>query len=226
MGKIVAASLAAHYLGELMDVEAQIEQELPEGTGWTVEGLLKLVLKGVNAGIKTGIPFGGKLLSVEQDIGGARPDVVWRTPEGKIELADHKVALSLDTRWLPQRLQEANTKWQFFDYAWRVGNVYGESVETVYLHQIILHPRCYAILHPVSISAERLRRWADSAWQIDEQIRYEQDHPEARWMNWTSCTTNPYTKDHLCEFYDGCHILHGDESRFATLYDAKQLRGE
>ena len=226
VGKVVAAGLAAYYKDVSVDLSAMLEAGMPEGSAWSMEGLLKLVLKAVNAGVKTGIPFGGRIIAVEKNVGGAYPDLVWRNEQGGLEFCDHKVSLNLDSRYLSQRLQQYNTSWQLFDYAWRIEQVYGEPVKAAYVHQIILHPKCQAILHPIILTPERLLAWSEQALAVSEQMDYEREHPEVMWQNWTSCTNNPFTQDHLCDFYDACHVLGGNESKFYSLYDVKQVREE
>ena len=233
IGKMVAAGLAIYHTApsakaterELSRLISEESVSLAVSEKYTSEGLVKLAHKGIKLGADIGIPFGGKVLACEENIGGARPDIVWRD-SGGLRFADWKVSVSLDAQWVSQRLGQYDASWQLMDYAWRIREAYGEIPVTGAINLLVLSPRAKAYPYEIEISDERIDFWLKDAQEVWGHMAKQKAGTEARWHNWGSCTTNPYTKDKRCEFFDLCHVLHGDESKAASLYDRRARRGD
>jgi hypothetical protein len=221
LGKVIAKGLEWHYKGiDTGEVLYALRGELVEGfveqATWTLDGLFKLASGGLKAGIESAFPLGGTILMVEEDCGGWRPDLVYRSCDSEVVVVDHKVTLSLRPEYVQQRLAEYETSWQFAHYAWGVGRHYGEPVSKVGVHLIVLTPRAKAYTHFVEFTADRLHEWeVDANYTWAEMERSEQLGHYRR--NWNYCQR--YGSEHRCQYYQGCHELSGDESRFDLFYD-------
>ena len=218
IGTAVAAGLEAHFKGSESPQDALtavVEFQYQEGSDRSIEEVVTLSLKGLVLGQKT--HFGHKsVLAVEQPFARCRPDLVLRMPDGSVAPVDHKVKINLDPRYFSNECRAYNTDTQMMHYSMAVGESYGQHVGVVLVHLIILGPRPKTIVHPVKISPERLDYWrsgAERAWQEMHSIEYN----GARVVpNFTSCIT----KYGPCAYYEGCHNLDGDGSRFGAIYDA------
>ncbi len=85
----------------------------------------------------------------------------------------------------------------------------------MYAHLIVLSPRVYTELHPVRTPEAHIALWLASARRDWQDMAKGENRGR-----FASCTD----KYGQCDFYDGCHILMADESRFEALYDIKQWR--
>lgn len=163
-----------------------------------------------------------KILRAEESLGPeqCQPDLVMEK-EGVIEIIDWKYGHSVSPYYLQRRLDEAEASWQLRHYAWRVQTLYPEL--TVASASIVLTvgiPKCDVKLAPVTITPELLTHWFGSATQW--------------WAEMSACRAGTrFTKAAYgqacaqfggCPFYDATYRLHGDESRFDTIYAPRTYR--
>ena len=185
---------------------------------WTLPGLEKHVVKGLQAAVAT-TPVRGTVIFVDESLGsGARPDLVFRDPSLGLVVLDTKVQFKGNPRYREKNLAEYETWWQGFHYAWEVGEFLGETVAYVGPHLIQLTPSVRADWHPITITPARIQFWLRQAMSVWHHMTppYCADPPVP---NWLSCQTR-YGR---CEFFDLCHVLDGDDSRAETLYKRKEI---
>lgn len=235
LGKAVARGLECHYrsyLGCTVDPVCEmnlvLEAEYVEQPAWTLDGLYKLASVGLKAGIASGFPLGGTILSVEEEMGGFRPDLVYRSSNGEIVVVDNKVTLALKPDYVQMRLAEYESSWQFAHYAWAAGERYGEPVNKVAAHLIVLTPRPKAYIHVVEFTPERLDMWlrdASIVWldMAEDELIMENSETNLYRRNWNYCQR--YGSQHRCMYYQLCHELAGDESRAELFYDRIESEG-
>lgn len=195
---------------------------------WTLEGLSKHVLTGLELGMAKDLGLRTIISADEQTYGGFRPDVVGRTTEGDLRVVDDKVKLSLDSRYIDEELNRYKHSNQFFGYAWAVGQHYNESVRSVCVNLIILSPKPIAMLYPVVMNQKVLKFWAEGAMQdYAEMEAIEAGTVEAR-PRWESCASKynkkGTTEKELCRMYTLCHELAGREEHAAEFYQKKERR--
>ena len=187
------------------------------------EALTKIALKGYQAALADDLPGSGKILAVDEPLGtSSRPDLVVRYAEG-IAVWDTKVTLGLDPRYLPKRIQEYDTDWQLWQYAWEVGEYFGEPVVYAGVQLIILTPKTRVERIPVKIDPTRLAMWLKTAEQVWSDMGSEDMDLANRSTihKWDSC----HGKFGRCVFYDPCHIFHGDETQISQFFTRKEPRG-
>lgn len=184
---------------------------------------VELVHLGVQMGMATDLSI-KEVVAVEKPFNRNRPDLVARYYDGSLVVIDHKVKMNLEDKWFESTMQEWDTSNQFFTYAYEVGKAYSEPVNQVFAHVIILdaepkdgamaNPRTY--VHPVRIDPGHLAYWLAGAAQDWRSMAAIQGQSEAARPRFTACKT----KYGLCEMYQLCHTLHGDESQADVFYDA------
>lgn len=218
IGTAVAKALELFFKG--MDAQALdvantiVTQGYEPGGQQSLKGVLGLVKKGYDLGTATRFDL-DTIEAVEVFFGRTKPDLVIRNKAGNLVVVDHKVKLNLDPRYLEKELLTYDTSNQLYTYAWQVGSTYGEPVTETIIHMIILGPDGQTVLHPVRITEEHLAHWRQGVgktWEAMNAVKAG-GSPEARY----SQCIGKYGK---CDMYDLCHILHGDESKAGTLYDA------
>ena len=180
----------------------------------SLKGMLELIRQGVELGMAT--RFGMKeILAVEQPFGRTRPDRVGRDYDGALAVWDHKVKVQLDDKFYEKELARFDRSNQFYEYAWIVGQEYGEPVERVYAHLIILGPSPRTVLHPVKMEPEHIRHWLHGASRDWKIMRAIENGDEEAYPHYTGCQTD-YGP---CAMYEGCHTFYGDESAFPAIYE-------
>ena len=218
VGSAVALGLEAHYLGDGRDpVEVAtryVQENYQEGSDRSEEGVLTLVRRGIKHAMATNLGL-SEILGVEKFYGRVKPDLVGRDTAGHLVVVDHKVKMSLDDRYQENELLGFDVSNQMWHYAWAIQQEYGEPVEEVMIHLIVLAPRAYTELHPIRITQDGLTQWLESAvkdW-------WDMAHGENR-ARYGSCLG----KYGPCEFWKACHVLYGDEEKFEVLYERKPER--
>lgn len=207
------------YQDAIKTLQIALEGEFVPGDEWTLEGLTKLATGGLLAGIKSDFPCGGKILLVDEDVGGFQADLVYRDKEGYIRIPDHKTKLSLRPEYVDNELAKYETSWQLAHYAWALGQRYGEHVRWAGVHLIVLSPRPKAYVHWVEFTPERLAMWHEDAEMIWADMDASKTGRIKYVRNWGHC--QKYGKDHRCPMYTACHDLAGDESRYSAFYDKR-----
>lgn len=202
-----------------LDLAMQVLREgyVPQET-YTLDGLGKYVRAGLKEAIETS-PVRGPILFVDEPLeSGSRPDVVYRHPSGGLSIADTKVKLKVSD-WQRRNkyvlLEEYETWWQGFHYAWEVGEQLGEPVKWIGPHLITLTPKPEGQYHPVEVTPQRVAFWLRQAKVLWAQMDLGVEYP-----NWFSCRG----KFGRCEFMDACHVLDLDEDKMAILYQKKLSR--
>ena len=232
VGKMVALGLATalrspstptilELTGVLSSLMNEERSQLDAQDKYTEEGLMKLALKGVKLGLDYGIPFGGSIVAIEENIGGGRPDIVWRDAGG-LRFIDWKTSLSLDPQYVSQRLSQYEASWQLMDYAWRIREHYQETPITGGAVLLALSPRAKAYPFEFPLDDEHIDAWLRDATEVWSHMEAQDRGTEARWHNWGACTTNPYAKDRKCPMFAGCHVALGDESKFKAWYQQRK----
>lgn len=231
LGNAIHAGLAAHYgLPPLRPDPSEalplavaynvLDDEYVDQDEWTRDGLAKLIEKGLQAALTLDVlGLEGKVVAVEKRILRCKADLIHREPAGLV-VTDWKVKLELDSRYKDRTLGELTDAWQFKHDAWAISSHYGEPVVRVQAGVIVLTGRARAFLHPLlHLTSEHLDNWhqgAETAWL---RMAEEDDGIAAPTMNTTACR-----RYGVCPYYDACHHLNGDETRFATLYDRVEGR--
>lgn len=236
LGTALAAGLATHYdlirqdldpgdLGLKSALESLEQQWIGDGE-YTLDGCSSLLTKAMKKGVTTDLLQDGTVVAVEkwigQGYGSIRPDLILRYPAGLV-IWDHKFTMEMQPAWLPRRKAEYDTKFQFWDYASRVGKTYGERVILVGAHLVTPSPKAMAWRIEVPITPDRLAVFeADATRAWDEMWR--EDSGEVTPMGrWTACN-NRDENFGRCKFYDACHSLGRRESAMTTLFIRKEKR--
>lgn len=222
LGNAIHAGLAGYYLdlGDKLppgptpeDLAFDVlQREFEEGGPWTLAGLRKLVQKGLAAALAS--PLLGpddQVVATEDTVGECRADLVIRTPGVGLRVWDWKTKLELKSEWVQRELAPYEESWQLLHTAWAVQEKYGEPVVEAGVQLIVLSPRCKAYPLSMKLDAERLASWLRTAERVWEVMA--KDEP---WMNTRSCR-----KYGRCDYWNACHVLAGDESRFPTLYERR-----
>ena len=228
LGTAIHAGLAQHYApaGDLdtpLDVALRsLNAEYQEGSEWSLEGCTKLVTRGLDLALKTELLSPeGRVVGVETWMGHSRLDLVTREPYGLV-VTDHKVTLELEKKKLEYRLRDLDPSWQLLHGAWACLQKYGEAPAWSRAHLIVLAPRPFVYVHSLKITAARLADYEGSALQHWSEMHGQRQRYDSASilppMNTRSC----HRYGRKCEFYDGCHVYDGDESKFPTIYDRKE----
>lgn len=218
IGIAVAAGLEAHFngQGDCLEIAHQVVRAgYLEGSDRSFDGVAKLVSKGVRLGKSTNLGY-ESILAVEKSFARCRPDLVVRMLDGRIAIVDHKVKIQLDPKYLSAECRRFNTSTQFLHYSMAVGEYFGEHVDTVVPHLIILGPRGMTVPHPVKVTKERLAYWRKGAERAWREMHLVESGQSELVPNFTSCET----RYGVCDFYAACHNLDCDPSRMEVVYDA------
>ena len=188
-------------------VQAVIEEDFQPQEKYTVVGLTKLATKGAVQVIQSGLFEGHEILMVDEPIGAGRPDVVSRW-NGRLHIADFKVSHSLRDDYRAKRLAEYDTHDQFWQYAWEVGNHFGEPVERVRAILVILAP-CKVLHADLEVTPYRVEHWLAGAQQkwADMDAESREERPVV------PTTSSCYGKYGKCEAYDYCYQFQKDGAR-------------
>jgi len=228
----------------LMDRVAQvIEKGWTEGgTDWTIEGVVGMCEKVLKKAVKTDVLRGGTVLGVQIPLGPQNPawkhsnaagdtpahsiaDLIVKLPDGSVMIHDDKFHFRVNPDYLQDRLAEAETLWQLWDYAWRWDTFHGANekgepgtakVSLLQKHVMVLNPQVRSETYPVTVTPGRLAMWKQSAfihWQRMHAIEHQLLNPG---RNYLSCR-----KPWRCSFYAACHDLEGKETTFGALYRLK-----
>ena len=203
-------------------------REYREGSEWTLEGLQKLVEKGLKLALTSDLVSPeGKVVAVEEWMSHCRIDLVSREPFGLV-VTDHKVSLELEKRRLEYKLRDLDPSWQLLHEAWAVRQKFGECPKWARAHLIVLGPRPFTHIHSVGpLDDKRLDDFEHSGayhWDcmghdandygVDRELALSQRTLPP--MNTRSCSTQYGRK---CDFYEGCHVYGGDLTKFPALYE-------
>jgi hypothetical protein len=226
LGSAVSVGLAALRQGKTKKAAeelayAELAGRYVENDEWTLVGVLKHVYRGMELGFSSDLGLKSIISADQQTYDHSRPDVVGRTPGGKLRIVDDKVKLKLDVKYLDDTLNEYKHSNQLYMYAWKVGKHYNEPVESVCINLIILSPSPRVVFYPMTLTQEAIEYWAEGAqWDFGDMEKIEEHGTYAR-VRWTSCTSKynmpgTFTKA-LCSMYKICHDGHGDEAVAETL---------
>ncbi len=213
IGSAVALGLERHYKGfpdGQEKAEELVEAQYQEGSDRTLRGVKNLTKQGIELGMATNLGV-TKIEAVEQFFGNIKPDLVAREKD-ELVVIDHKVKVNLKDEYLEKELQTFDCGNQMLHYAWAVGAEYGEPVERVYIHMIVLAPAPKTLLHPVKMTSERIQLWLQGVakdWVEMEAITKRQGIAGTRF---SSCIG----KYGPCDMYELCHSFNGDEQAALT----------
>lgn len=209
-----AAEAAVRYLGENWPADAPAQ--------FTYEGAESLVLKALDKALTLQddvLRDGGAVVGVEFNFGEAVADLITRhgSPGHQyLAVTDWKYNHSVPPDYIKSRLDEAERTWGLWHYAWRAQGYFGLPVRFIRKGLIVGTPRTVARLAEVEVTPEALERWETDAYNLWREMslyRRAGVLPPARW---SACKLYGG-----CAFYDGCHRLAADETRFSTLYMPK-----
>ena len=222
LGTAIAKGLEVYFKNPGADgpawtaCEQSLESEYVEQPAWTLEGLKKLAARGLKLALEQAatIVATEHILLVEEPVGECRPDLVTRSKaDGQLIVTDGKVSLNLDPRWQDKRLGEYDSDFQFWHYAWRVGEHFGEPVAWTRLQLTVLSPKTRSLLVPYRVTSKRVSFWLQGAQQAWEGMERErQGAPPA--PNFMSC----HGRYGRCPMYDACHVLDRDPKAMKALY--------
>ena len=197
-------------------VEATIAREFVEQPKYTLPGLTKLALRGVEALLEADLFTRHVILDLDQPLTHSRPDYVSRHETQGLGVTDLKVSARVDERYRVKRLSEYETDDQFWHYAWEVGNTLGEDVKWVRVILLILTPKAVVLPQTVTVTPERLQFWLEGAEQHWRDMTAEDDGKRPVVSRWPNCRGGKYG---VCVAYDFCHNLDRDPVRATTYYD-------
>jgi hypothetical protein len=197
---------------QVIDREVQSLARVPAfcaQSKWTLEGLDAIARRGWRA-VVAGLPddwwAGWEIVSVEEWVGNAKPDLILRAGPG-LNVLDLKTTLELDATRITSRLREYDTNWQLLQNCWLARQCLGEPVTLRTVLFLVLTPKAKLYEYAIPVSSGQLDHWHETAERVAAAMQ------EPPYMNTTACL-----RYGACEFYDACHALHGDEARFDTLY--------
>ena len=150
----------------------------------------------------------------------SRADLVTQGAEGLI-ITDYKYSRKLSPQWRLKRLQEYDSSFQLWCYAWQASHL--GQVAWIRVFQVIGEPKATLNMTTIRVTPARLaffERGALAAW---EAMAIEVDTGVKPVPNFMSCQG----KYGQCQFYAACHEAHGDEAMMEVLYKrvTKQERG-
>ena len=249
VGQAIHAGIAWELNGGVAVLEAV--QVLAKGWPHEIPGFeaaQDLMVKGLKKALGQDLLGGGRLVAVEEcldhehmataedgsssydPIPGvcAIADMIHETIHGELSVTDHKSKLVLDSKWINRQIRDTETSWQLFDYARRASLKYNRWVTEIRQHLVVCSPVARSVIETVAITPERLIQWTRSAEEV--WGRMYDDELGAGWdwaypMNWTSCwdfTRNEDGAPPGCPYFDGCHRLLGDTTKFATIYQRRE----
>lgn len=227
IGSAIHAGVAAHFravrgepvLGPVPTAAMVLEHGYVEQDTWTLESLNRLVDKGITLVLKeVHLHPDAKIIAVEQTIAGRHPDLVTSLHDA-LEVWDWKTSVSLEARWVPDRLDEYMHSWQLLDYAYHCQEYYQRPVTQVSPVLVILGPRPMVKMQPIRVSNERLQQWkrsADVVWTLMASGQ--------TWMNLEACSNKGHFYGKTCPMFQGCHDLLGDETLFSGIYSPVEAK--
>lgn len=183
---------------------------------YTLEGLAKLALRGVDALLKADLFDRHQILMVDEPLSSSRPDVVSRHETQGLGVSDFKVSQRVDERYRTQRLSAYSTDDQFWHYAWEVGETLGEPVKWIRPIVVILTPKATVLHDMVEVSPARLKFWLEGAEQHWRDMAQEDRGERATTPRWPACRGGKFG---VCEFFDGCHSFDRDPRKMGTYYE-------
>lgn len=195
-------------------VNEVIEQGYVEQPKYTVEGLVKLVLRGVEALLDADLYARHQIIDLDEPLSYSRPDIISRHETQGLGVSDVKVALRIDERYRVKRMSEYETDDQFWHYAWEIGEHLGEPVKWIRPIQVILTPKATVLRDTFQVDPERLAFWLEGAQSHWADMQAEDEGRRAIAPRWQSCLSGKYGP---CVAYDFCHKFHRDPIQ-ATLY--------
>lgn len=202
------------------EVEEQVCKALEAGfveqPRYTLEGLTKIALRGVQALLDANLFERHTILEVDQPLTHSRPDVISRHETQGLGVTDFKVSQRIDERYRAKRMAEYETDDQFWHYVWEVGEHYGEPVKWVRVIQAILTPRAVTLVGLVPVTPSRLQFWLSGAEQHWRDMAAEDRGERPIVPRWPNCKGGRYG---TCIAYDYCHNLDRDPVRALVYYE-------
>lgn len=198
-------------------VRVALAADFQEGGKYTLEGLVKLCLRGVQAVLAHNLFQNHEILMVDETLGVGRPDVVSRH-RGALWIHDFKVSLQVRDDYRVKRLEEYDTKHQFWHYAWEGEQHFGEPVKVVRPILVILSPRATVLWVDIPITPERQAFWLRGAEELWARMARSKDVPLE---NLPPNTDNCYGKYGKCPFTDACYLFNLDMARASIYYEER-----
>lgn len=195
-------------------VEDVIRAGFVDQPKYTVEGLVKLVLRGVQALLDADLYARHQIIDLDEPLSYSRPDIISRHETQGLGHSDLKVAFRIDERYRPKRMSEYETDDQFWHYAWEIAEHLGEPVKWFRPIQLILTPKATVLKETFQVDPERLAFWLESARAHWDDMQAEDEGRKPIAGRWQSCLGGKYGP---CVAYDFCHKFHRDPIQ-ATLY--------
>lgn len=177
---------------------AQLEAGFEEGSRWTLEGLEKLLEKILDKAIAEDMVQSEAVLLVDESTGKGKPDLVTRRPDGTLRVVDTKFRMRMDPQYAEKTLSEYDTDDQMWHYAWEVEQYFGEPVSMVQVHHVTASPSVKSRVHPITITPEKVRFWAEGAKQTWMLMKEGRVYPK-----FSGCKT----KYGPCPYYVRCHSM-------------------
>lgn len=204
------------------EVEAAVTQRLQaefvEQPKYTLPGLVKLALRGVEVTLDADLLSRHQILMVDEPLSGSRPDVVSRHETEGLGVTDFKVSQKVDERYRAQRLSSYETDDQFWHYAWEVGETLGEPVKWFRPVVVILTPKATVLTDTIHVTPTRLKFWLEGAESHWRDMDAEDRGLRATAPNWQSCRGGRFGP---CKAYDYCHIFNRDDTKAIVYYDRR-----
>ena len=201
-------------------IQAEVERVLVAGyqeqPKYTLEGLLKLTLRGIQAVLDADLFNRHAVLMVDEPLTSSRPDVVSRHDTEGLGVTDFKVSQKVDERFRAKRLSEYETDDQFWHYVWEVGESFGEPVKWFRPVVVILTPKPMVLHDMVHVDPKRLEFWLEGAEQHWADMAAEDRGERPVVPRWPSCRGGKFGP---CVAYDFCHVFHGDKAAATMYYD-------
>lgn len=220
LGIAVQMGYNVHLKGDDGGVEEQVMASLGEGfqeqSKYTLLGLTKLALRGVEVLVDADLFNRHHVLEVDKPLTHSRPDVVSRHETEGLGVTDFKVAQRIDDRYRTKRMSEYETDDQFWHYAWEVGAHYGEPVKWLRAVQVILTPKALMLQERWEPTPTRLEFWLRGAQQHWRDMQAEDEGTREVAPRWANCRGGKYG---VCVAYDYCHVFHGDNVKATTYYE-------
>ena len=223
LGIAVQEGINWHLKGAADDVvENHVQDTLQEGfqpqAKYTLEGLHKLALRGVQALVDADLFVRHQILMLDEPLSQSRPDVVSRHETEGLGVSDIKVSLQVGERYRAQRLSEYTTDDQFWHYAWEVGESLGEPVKWVRPVVCVLTPKATVLTELVRIEPERLDFWLQGAYSHWSDMAEEEAGSRTPAPRWPSCRGGKFGP---CQMYDACHVFHHDPAQMEVFYERR-----
>lgn len=224
-GRAIHTGLMTHYRADGEDPQeaayATLRDEWPPDTyDVSLEGVAERVRKCLKRGLALDLGHGALEVLTEEIMGpeAATLDTAWRDEQGW-HIVDWKYTHDASPWVIQKRLLETEVSWQLRHYAWRLGQEHpGAPVVEAGIALIVGGPTITAKWTPLAIEPGMIEDWYQSAQEV--------------WADIYNCRQGiSIPRAHIgqaclayggCPFYDGCHRMYGDESRFGTVYTVKE----